>query len=221
VTTFAVYSALGTVLFVVVLRLQISLGYSALEAGASLFPSIGLTFVLSPFAGWLGQRIGVRAPMTIGPMIIAIAMLLFGRIGANSTYIADVLPAGLVFGCGMALTSAPLTAAVFGGVSDSSFAIASSFNNAVARVGGLFAVAVIPAIADLSGGESMAGGLDRGYQEVMNIAAAVCVLGAVAAFVFIRTTARTVPIPSPGSFAACQHASVAIAPDGRSRCGSG
>ena len=79
-TTLAVYGALGGALFMVVLELQIALNYSALEAGASLVPMTLLMFLLSPRAGALAQRIGARLPMTIGPMVIAVGLLLFTRI---------------------------------------------------------------------------------------------------------------------------------------------
>src|SRR4051812_7333656 len=75
-TTLAVYLALGGALFLVVLELQLALGYSALEAGAAMVPTTLLMFFLSPRSGALAQRIGARLPMTIGPMVIAIGLLL-------------------------------------------------------------------------------------------------------------------------------------------------
>jgi hypothetical protein len=217
VTTFAVNCALATTLFVVVLRLQVSLRYSALEAGAALLPSTVLMVALSPFAGLLGQRIGVRSPLTLGPMITAVAMLLFGRIGAGASYVGAVLPADLLFGCGMALTSAPLTAGVLGGVPDDSVVIASELNNAVARVAALFAVAVIPAVAGLDPGASVATSLGRGYVRTLEIAAGICVLGAATAFASARVTARTTAVPMPASFAASQHPMVLRAEDRATR----
>ena len=145
ITTLAVYGALGAGLFLVVLRLQVSLGYSPLAAGASLVPFTGLMLVLSPSAGQLGQRAGARLPMTVGPLVTSGGMLLFSRISPGDHYATAVLPAVIVFGLGMALTVAPLTAAVFGGVTDDLVGIASGVNNAVARLAGLLAVAILPA----------------------------------------------------------------------------
>ena len=65
-TTLAVYAALGAAFFMVVLELQIALGYSALESGAALLPSTAMMLMLSGRAGALAQRIGPRLPMTIG-----------------------------------------------------------------------------------------------------------------------------------------------------------
>src|SRR5204863_1420280 len=75
-TTLAVYAALSAALFLVVLELQIALGYSALEAGSSLVPVTVLMLFLSSRTGALAQRIGARLPMTIGPLVIAVGLLL-------------------------------------------------------------------------------------------------------------------------------------------------
>ncbi|HEX8769394.1 MAG TPA: DHA2 family efflux MFS transporter permease subunit, partial [Acidimicrobiales bacterium] len=146
-TTFAVYAGLGGALFLVVLRLQVSLGYGALEAGASLVPFTVLMLLVSPAAGQLGQHIGPRLPMTVGPLLAGCGLALFGQIGPGDDYFSAILPAVFVFGLGMALTVAPLTAAVLGSLEDSAAGIASGVNNAVARLAGLLAVAVLPALA--------------------------------------------------------------------------
>ena len=102
-TTLAVYLALGGALFLVVLELQLALGYSALEAGAAMVPTTLIMFFLSPRAGALAQRIGARLPMTIGPMVIAVGLLLFTRIAPGEEITSTtVLPAVIVFGLGLA-----------------------------------------------------------------------------------------------------------------------
>ena len=108
-TTLAVYAALGGALFMVVLELQLALGYSALEAGAAMVPTTLIMFFLSPRAGALAQRIGARLPMTIGPMVIAVGLLLFTRSHPGAQYLTTVLPAVIVFGLGLSATVAPLT----------------------------------------------------------------------------------------------------------------
>src|SRR5262245_3759360 len=97
-TTLAVYAALGGTFFLVVLELQFALGYSALEAGAALVPVTVMMLLLSARMGALAQRIGPRLPMTIGPFVVAIGMLLFARIQPGASYVATVLPAAIVFG---------------------------------------------------------------------------------------------------------------------------
>ena len=108
--TFAVYSAMGAVTFLLVVHLQTDLGYSALEAGASLLPITVLMLLFSARAGALAQRIGPRLPMTVGPLVVAAGMALFARVDPGTSYWATVLPAALVLGAGLALTVAPLTA---------------------------------------------------------------------------------------------------------------
>ncbi len=148
-TTLAVYAALGAALFMVVLELQIALGYSALEAGSALVPVTLLMLFLSSRAGALSQRIGPRLPMTIGPLIIAGGLLLFTRIAPGESYASAVLPGAIVFGLGLSLTVAPLTSTVMASVDDSELGVASGVNNAVARLASLLAVAVLPAIVGL------------------------------------------------------------------------
>ena len=142
--TFAVYAALGTVTFLLVVHLQTDLGYSALEAGASLLPITACMLLLSARSGALAQRIGPRWPMTIGPLVVAVGMALLGRVEPGTTYWATVFPALIVLGLGLSLTVAPLTATVLGAVDDSHAGIASAINNSVARIAGLLAVAVLP-----------------------------------------------------------------------------
>jgi len=148
-TTLAVYGALGGALFLVVLELQISLHYSALAAGASLAPITVLMFLLSSRAGALAQRIGARLPMTIGPFVIAVGLLLFTSIGPGRGYATTVLPAVIVFGLGLACTVAPLTATVLASVDDAELGVASGVNNAASRLAGLLAVAVLPTLVHL------------------------------------------------------------------------
>jgi Na+/melibiose symporter-like transporter len=185
-TTFAVYAGLGGALFLVVLRLQVSLGYSALEAGASLVPMTGIMLVLSPRAGALGQRIGPRIPMTVGPLVAGGGLLLFGRLSPGDSYLAGVLPAVVLFALGMSLTVAPLTAAVLASVDESHTGLASGVNNAVARLAGLLAVAVLPALAGIATDESLGASLASGYATALRICAGICAAGGVVAFVLVR-----------------------------------
>ena len=202
-TTFAVYAALGGALFLVVLRLQVSLGYSALEAGASLVPFTVCMLLLSPAAGQLAQRIGPRMPMTVGPLVAAGGLLLFSRISPGDRYMFDVLPAVVVFGLGMAVTVAPLTAAVFAAVEERHTGVASGVNNAVARLAGLLAVAVLPGLAGIGAEGSIAAGLDAGFATALHISTAVAALGGVAAALLVREAVQVRPLVHPGTTHAC------------------
>src|SRR5690606_17166051 len=148
-TTLAVYAALSGATFLVVFELQVALGYSALEAGASLLPITVLMLLLSARMGALAQRIGPRGPMTIGPLVVGAGMLLYTRVEPGASFWTSVLPAGTVFGLGLAITVAPLTATVLAAVRPSELGIASGVNNAAARLAGLLAVAVLPAAVGL------------------------------------------------------------------------
>jgi EmrB/QacA subfamily drug resistance transporter len=186
--TFVVYGALGAVTFLLVVHLQTDLGYSALGAGAALIPITVLMFAFSARMGALAQRIGPRVPMTVGPLIVGAGTVLFARVDVGSSYWTTVLPGALVLGLGLVVTVAPLTAAVLGAVDDHHAGVGSAINNAVSRIAGLLAVAVLPALAGLAG----AGGrldLVGGFGRAMIISGGLAALGGVLAWVTIRTAA--------------------------------
>jgi len=190
--TFAVYAALGSVTFLLVVHLQTDLGYSALEAGASLLPIMVCMLLFSARAGALAQRIGPRVPMTVGPLVVALGMLLLGRVEPGTSYWTTVFPGVLVLGLGLSATVAPLTATVLGAVDDSHAGIASAINNSVARIAGLLAVAVLPAAAGLTAVQGL--NLVDGFTRAMDIAAVLAAIGAVLAFLTIRRAAFVVPV---------------------------
>ncbi|WP_173162712.1 MFS transporter [Phytohabitans suffuscus] len=195
--TFAVYAALGGVFFLVVLNLQVVSGFSPLTAGTALLPVTALMLALSARAGALGQRIGPRIPMTAGPLVCAVALLLLSRIGAGAGYLADVLPGAVLLGLGLSLTVAPLTATALGSVPERHAGIASGVNNAVARAAGLLAVAILPLAAGIGAGSlTDAGDLAPVYRDAMRICAGLLVAGAAAAALWVpRRVTRPEPIP--------------------------
>jgi EmrB/QacA subfamily drug resistance transporter len=172
--TFLIYGALGGVLFLLVLTLQVVAGYSPLAAGMSLLPSTLLMLVLSPRAGALAQRIGPRWPMAVGPLITATGLLLATRIGPGASYLTDVLPAVMLFGLGMSATVAPLTATMLASADVRHAGVASGVNNAVARAAGLLAVAGLPLAVGLTG-ESYQNPvlLESGFRSAMVVCAAL------------------------------------------------
>lgn len=191
-TTLAVYAALGGMMFVLVLQLQFALGYSALEAGAALLPVTLLMLLLSSRAGALAQRIGPRLPMTLGPLVVACGLLLFTRVGPGESYAATVFPAAVVFGLGLALTVAPLTATVMAAVPSDDLGIASGVNNAVARLAGLLAVAVLPALVGFETGGT-ADEISAAAHDAMVVCAALAAAGGAIAFFTIRSAEETRP----------------------------
>jgi hypothetical protein len=173
-TTLTVYAALGGALFLLTLQLQESLDYSALEAGAALLPVTVLMLLLSPRMGALSERIGPRIPMTVGPILAGAGLALMALIDPGVHYAVTVLPAVVVFGLGLSITVAPLTATVLASVPDSQAGIASGTNNAVARIAGLLAVAILPAVSGIG---QRAGSLGAGFDRSMLVSAALCGLG--------------------------------------------
>jgi EmrB/QacA subfamily drug resistance transporter len=151
VITFLVYGAFGGLLFLLVLQLQVVSGFSPIGAGSALLPVTFLMLALSARSGALAQRIGPRWLMTGGITLLAIGMALMSRIGVHASYLADVLPAVIVFGMGLCLTVAPLTATVLASADVRHAGVASGVNNAVARAAGLVAVAALPAAVGLTG----------------------------------------------------------------------
>ena len=149
-TTLLVYAALSGVLFLLVVHLQTDLGYSALEAGAAFLPATACMLVLSPRTGALSQRIGPRIPMTVGPLIAGSGMALLARVEPGRSYWTAVLPGVLVLGLGLSITVAPLTTAVLAAAGDAHAGIGSAINNAVSRVAGLVAIAILPTAAGLT-----------------------------------------------------------------------
>lgn len=186
--TFAVYAALGAVMFLLSLVLQIALGYSPLEAGAATVPITLVMLALSSRSGALAQRIGPRIPMTAGPLVLAVGLVLMVRVDVDGSYASQVLPAVLVFAAGLTLTVAPLTATVLAAVASHRAGVASGINNAVARTAGLLAVAAIPLIAGFDAREQVAPSvLVDGFHRVVLAAAALCVAGALVSWATIRS----------------------------------
>jgi EmrB/QacA subfamily drug resistance transporter len=151
VVTFAMYGALGGVLFLLVVYLQVVVGFAPIVAGTALLPITVVMLLLSARSGALATRIGPRLQMSVGPVICAGGVALMSRIGRGSSYPLEVLPAVLLFGLGLATTVAPLTATVLGAATERRAGIASGVNNAVARAAGLLAVATLPLTAGLAG----------------------------------------------------------------------
>lgn len=189
ITTLLVYGALGGAFLLIVLELQQVMGYSALEAGTALLPITLLLLVGSSRAGALAQRIGPRLPMTLGPLIAGAGLFLFARIGPGQTYIATVFPAAMVFGIGLTLTVAPLTSAVLAAVKVRHAGIASGINNAVARIAGLLAIALLPLAAGMAGTSEDPAAFTVAFRKAILIAGALCILGAINSFLTIRTLA--------------------------------
>jgi EmrB/QacA subfamily drug resistance transporter len=188
--TLVVYGGLSGVMFLLMVQLQQVAGYSPVAAGAAGLPITLLMLLLSARAGRLAQRIGPRLPMTAGPLVAAAGIALMSRLGpgAGSDYFGVVLPAVVVFGLGLALTVAPLTATVLAAVDARRAGIASAVNNAVARLAGLLAIAGLPLLAGLSGQSPTLDPVSftQGFRMAVLLAAGLTALGGAVAWLTIR-----------------------------------
>ena len=185
-TTFLVYAVLNGVFFLLGLQLQRVVGYSPVVAGASTLPITGMLFFLSPRAGRLADRIGPRLPMSLGPVVGALGIVLFSRIVAGASYPTGVLPGVLVFGLGLGLTVAPLTSAAMSSLPEGHAGTASGVNNAVARLAGLLGVTLLPLAAGLSGIGTVGGAaFSAGFVRAMWVGAGILALGGVVAWLTV------------------------------------
>jgi len=209
VVTVLLYGAMAVVFFLLGLVLQGPLGYSPLEAGAATVPITIFMLALSARAGALAERIGARLPMTVGPLVVAASLVLMTRIDAGTRYVTGILPAIVLFGLGLTLTVAPLTATALGAVEDRHAGIASGVNNAVARTGQLLAVAAIPAVAGFVPGRPVGGEqLLDGFHRLLLVSAAAVVGAAAVAW---GTVGRLCPVEAPGFHCAAAGPPVAAA----------
>ncbi len=179
IATLFIYAALSIGGFIVVIFLQQVAGYPATIAALAFLPvSLGNVF-LSGLFGTLSGRFGPRLFMTIGPIIAGVGYLLFLTMGEEVDYWWNVLPGVLVFALGISITVAPLTSAILGSIPPQQAGIGSATNNAVARVAGLVAVAMIGVI--------VAGQLDvESYHRVLLVTAVLLFAGGIVSFIGIR-----------------------------------
>lgn len=189
--TFVVYAALGGVFFMLVITLQVVVGFSPVLAGTALLPATLIMLLLSARAGDLGQRIGPRIPMTVGPLLGAVGLVLLSRIGPGASYTVDVLPGVVVFGLGLSLTVAPLTSTVLASAPQRHAGVASGINNAIARSAGLLIVAALPLLVGLSGDAyTNPAKLGQAFSDAMLLCAGLLGLGGLISAVALRRPPR-------------------------------
>jgi EmrB/QacA subfamily drug resistance transporter len=183
--TFIVYGALAGALFLLPVELQVVDHYSALQAGMSLLPVTAIMLVFSARSARLASRIGPRLQMSVGPVVVGIGLVLLTRTTHGTHYLTFVFPAVVVFGAGLAVTVAPLTATAMGAAPAERAGVASAVNNVVARSAGLLSVAVLPVVAGISGSLTSAP-FASGFRTAMLVAGSACGAGGVVAAGVIR-----------------------------------
>jgi EmrB/QacA subfamily drug resistance transporter len=148
--TLTSYLGLGGVIFLLPVFLQQVSGYTPVQAGLALLPVTLLTIVLSRRFGALADRIGSRVLISLGALIAGCGLLLLVRVDQHADYVTEVLPALLVFGSGLAMLVAPLTATILGGVEEDHAGVAAAVNTTLSRVAQLLAVAGLGAVVSLA-----------------------------------------------------------------------
>jgi EmrB/QacA subfamily drug resistance transporter len=181
--TFLLYAALGGVMMLMVMQLQVSLRYPPVLAGLAGLPITVIMLLLSAQSGKLAQRIGPRLQLIVGPILVGVGMLMLRWAVPGASYLTGVLPGVVVFGLGLLCAVAPVTATVLAAAPDRHAGVASGVNNAVARTGSLLAVAVLPAAAGITGERySDPTALTAGWQMALLICAIAAVAGGLIAF---------------------------------------
>jgi MFS family permease len=185
-------------MMLIVLQLEVSLHFSPTAAGLASAPISIIMLVLSARSGKLAQRFGPRPFLVAGPLVIAVGMVMYTMVTPGASYLFTVLPAVVVFGLGLTAVVAPVTATVLAAAEDRHAGVASGVNNAIARTGGLLAVAILPAAAGLTG-ESYADpdAMTSGWQTAMWLCAALCVVGGVLALWVRNDVLAPAPSPAP------------------------
>lgn len=192
VVTFVVYASLSGALFLIPVQLQRVSGFSPVAAGSALLPVTAVMLLLSARMGRVATRIGPRLPMTVGPIVAGCGLALLVRVGANASYVADVLPAVAVFALGLSATVAPLTATALAAAPARQVGVASAVNNDIARAAGLLAVAVLPGIAGITPtAYDHPALLSTGFHHAVLIAGGLLALGGVLSAVLIEGRATS------------------------------
>jgi len=182
VETLSVYGGLSALSTFLTLFLIEFGGYKALHAGLSLLPTTIVMFFLSPRIGRLSMQYGPRLFMTVGPITAGIAVAAYTRLPEHPSYWVDILPALFLFAVGLSLTVAPLTTTVLADAGPGDAGVASGVNNAVARVAGLLAIAVL-GIAAAGGGDRLTA---HGFHLTMGVVAGLLVCGGLIGAIGIR-----------------------------------
>jgi MFS family permease len=182
IETLSVYGGLSALTTFLTLYLIEFAGFSALRAGLSLLPVTIVMFFLSPRMGRLSMQYGPRLFMSLGPIIAGAGVLAYTRLPQNLSYWVDIVPALLVFSLGLSMTVAPLTTTVLADAGPGDAGVASGVNNAVARIAGLLAIAILGILA-AGGGDHLT---VHGFHLTMGAVAILLVCGGLIGAIGIR-----------------------------------
>jgi MFS family permease len=158
-------------------------------------PIYFIMLVGSPLAGSLADKIGPRVLVVVGSLVVGAGVWWLSSVEAGSQFVADVLPGLVLFSVGLATLGAPLTAATLGAAGADVQGTASGVHNTVGQLAGLLMIAVLPAVAGLSGLGFDDSEFGDGYRVAMQVCTALCVIAAVVAAVTITSSPAQDPAP--------------------------
>lgn len=182
--TFFIYAALSLQGFVLVIFLQQAAHYSPTVAGLAGLPISIIMFFLSSRFGALAGKYGPRLFMAIGPILAGLGTLLLLTVHTPTNYWFEIFPAVVIFGVGLSITVAPLTAAILGAIASAQAGIGSAVNNAVARIAGLISIALVGVVAG--------GALNLpGFQRSIIFCSALLILGGIISAIGIQNLKLT------------------------------
>ena len=141
--TLLLYFALGGAMFFLPFELIRVHGWTATGAGSAMLPFAAVMGLFSGAAGKLADRFGAKLSLSIGPALAGIGLFLLALMPPDAGYVEGPLLGMTIIAVGMTLAVGPLTAAVMGAVKDGHTGVASGVNNAVARIAGLLAIALL------------------------------------------------------------------------------
>jgi EmrB/QacA subfamily drug resistance transporter len=175
IMTFTMYGALAGFFFLLIVFLQQSAGYTSIQAGLATIPATVLLLLFSGRMGMYMEKYGPRIFMTLGPIISGLGILTLVNLPHASNYIFNVFPGVFLFGVGLTIFVAPLTATVMKSVPERDSGIASGINNAVSRAAGLIVVALLGLF-----------GASNAYVFGTLLCAGLAIFAGIASFFFIR-----------------------------------
>ena len=178
--TFLLYGAFAAAMLLIPYVLITSGGYSPVQAGLAMLPLPVVMTSISPTMGSIAARIGPRLPLTLGPLVVAAGMVVSRLMGPEAGYWTGTFPTILVMALGMTIAVAPLTASVLGSVEEQHVAMASGFNSAVARLGGLIATALLGSVLGQEGAALFAS-----FHGAMFVSAAVAATAGIVALTML------------------------------------
>jgi predicted MFS family arabinose efflux permease len=191
-------ASLFSMFFFISLYMQQVLGFDALKAGLSYLP-LAITIILSAgVASQLSTKLGFKPVLIFGLLLIAVGLVWFNQISANGSYVSDVLGPSIVAGAGLGFAFVPVTIAAVAGVSGEDSGLASGLINTSQQVGGALGLAILAAVANAATDNAMTAAhgarsalpaaLTDGFQNAFLVGAGFAVLGALAAWLLIRTS---------------------------------